>query len=425
MKKKNIKRTYYVVNLICIFVLILTLLLVNFFDNIFKKNSTDALIKEASSNNILNEELKAVWVPFMDLDMKGSNYTEKEFKEKFDTIVNNCKDLGMNTLIVHTRPFGDALYKSEYFPSSHIVAGEQGKELNFDPLKYMVDASHKENLKIHAWVNPFRIQKNNCPEHLADSNLFTVWKNSEQEEQRDFVVALDHEKLYNPGYSQVRALIIKGVEEIVKNYDVDGIHFDDYFYPKNEPDFDKKCYEEYLKKMPDGEALPQEKWRTANINSLISGVYSAIKNIKPSVEFGISPQCNLNNNDMIGADVRSWCQMSGYIDYICPQAYVNFENPILPFDKALKDWVGIVDRKNVRLYYGLGLYKIGSKMDNGTWEHSENILQREVELARATGGADGFVLFSYSSLIDPKCQNEVTNVLKALKDENREGGIPN
>lgn len=415
-KNKNTRKKYYIVNLFCFIFLILTVLATYFSPSNNECSSVEETVKENDPNSSsLSSELKAVWITYMDLDMKGTNYTEVEFKKKFDTIVNNCKNFGFTDLIAHVRPFGDALYNSKYFPTSHIVVKEQGAPLNFDPLKYMIEKSHQENLKFHALVNPFRIQLNNCPKNLADNNPFNVWKNSNQEIQRDFVVDFGTEKYYNPGYCQVRSLIINGIEEIVRNYDVDGIHFDDYFYPDNKPDFDKKCYEDYLKTLNENPPLSKEKWRMANVNSLIASVYSTIKNIKPSVLFGISTSCNLKNNDRIGADVRSWSQTYGYVDYICPQVYVNFENPTIPFDKALEDWKNIVDRKVVKLYHGLGVYKAGSEMDNGTWKKSDNILQTEVELARKLG-TDGFILFSYGDLFKPQTQSEVTNVMKTLNN---------
>jgi len=415
-KGKNTRRKYYIVNLFCIFFLVLILLATYF---IPKNNECVSIEKIATDDNktrsFESSELKGVWIPFYTLDMKGTNYTEKEFKEKFETIASNCKNFGFTDIFVHVRSHGDAYYKSNYFPPSHFITGKQGSPLNFDPLKIMVEIAHRYNLKFHAWINPYRIQLNNCPNYLSENNYFNIWKNSDKEIERDYVVDFGKEKYFNPGYSEVRSLIVKGIEEIVRNYDVDGIHFDDYFYPENKPDFDQKCYEDYLKSLNGNLQMPKEEWRATNVNSLIANVYSAIKNIKPSVLLGISVCGNIMVNDRISADVRTWSQTPGYVDYICPEIYWNFEHPILPFDKGVNEWKNVVDRNFVKLYHGLGVYKAGSERDNGTWKKSDNILQSEVELARKSG-SDGFILYAYEQLFDPKTQNEVTNVMKALNN---------
>ncbi len=351
----------------------------------------------------------------MDLDMSGTDFSETEFTAKFDKIIKDCKNFNVNTLIVHARPFSDALYNSEIFPTSHILSGEQGKALPFDPLKYMISAAHRAGLKFHAWVNPMRVQLNNNPSFISPKNPFAVWKNSEDDRKKSFVVDYGVDKYYNPGYAEVRSLIIDGVKEIVANYDVDGVQFDDYFYPEGKSDFDTACYNEYLASVKDGEALPLGRWRMANVNSLIAGVYSAIKNIKPQVQFGISPACSTEKDAEVGADVCAWCQSKGYVDYICPQAYFNFEHPTWPFTKVVDTWKGLVKNENVKLYYGLGVYKTGSEEDDGTWKKSDDILQKQIEYARSSG-CDGFMLFCYSSLKSPQSQPEVSNMMKIFSN---------
>lgn len=416
VKNKNTRKKYYVINLFCLTFLVLTLLTTYLSPTVnncisIEKNATE----DTQTSSSANSELKGVWIPFYTLDMKNTNYTEEEFKEKFETIANNCEKFEFTDVFVHVRSHADAYYKSDYFPSSHFITGEQGSPLNFDPLKIMIDIAHKHNLKFHAWLNPYRIQFNNCPDHLAANNYFNIWKNSNNEIERDYVVDFGTEKYFNPGYCEVRSLIVKGIEEIVKNYEVDGIHFDDYFYPENKPDFDQKCYENYLKSLNGNSPLSKEQWRMANVNSLIASVYSSIKNIKPNVLFGISVSGNLKVNDRISADVRTWSQVPGYVDYICPEIYWNFEHPILPFDKGVNDWKNTVDRKIVKLYHGLGVYKAGSDMDSGTWKKADNILQTEVEFARKSG-SDGLILFSYDDLFNPQAQNEITNMMKVLNN---------
>lgn len=404
-------------------ILLLTLLVITFMFNkdlfsMFKnKNSYTEVLEDKPkvqhTNTQPNGEMRAVWVPFMTLNMKDSNKTRESFKNKFDNIIDTSKKLGINTLIVHVRSHADAIYPSKIFPWSHLINGTQGNDPGFDPLEYMINSSHKAGLKFHAWVNPLRIQTNNSPSILCSTNDYNVWKKDQSKEK--WVLDWNNDKYYNPAYPEVRQKIILGVQEIVENYSVDGIHFDDYFYPTCEEDYDKPSYDEYVANASkNGIPLPLIEWRKANINSLISGTYSAIKSISQEVQFGISPQVNLENDLKMGADVFTWGSTSGYVDYLCPQAYVSLNHPVLPFDTAVKKWRDLVKLNNIKLYYGLGVYKAMTDADQGTWKSSNDILMKEIECGRRVG-CDGFMFYAWDSLVDPNVQQEVQNVMKVLK----------
>lgn len=154
-------------------------------------------------------------------------------------------------------------------------------------------------------------------------------------------------------------------------------------------------------------------WRCANIDSLVCGVYSAIKSVCPIVQFGISPQGNIQNDLKIGADVQKWCSSPGYVDYICPQLYVSLQHPSFPFEKMASQWHDVVKCNNIDLYYGLGVYKAGSDMDQGTWKNSDDILQKQIEYGRSNN-MNGFMLYSWDYLFKPETQPEVLNVLKTI-----------
>ena len=367
----------------------------------------------AAVNTVSTGEMRAVWVPFMSLDMsKENDKSEKAFQKKFDTIITGAKNCGMNTLIVHVRPYGDALYKSAYFPWSHIVGGTQGVDPGYDPLKDMVEASHKAGMKIHAWVNPLRIQISGTPSILAQTNLYNTWKSDTA--KAGWVVDSGSGKYYNPAYPQVRKLIADGAKEIAKNYDVDGIQFDDYFYPTQDASFDKPAYDSYsAAAAKNGTPLSLPEWRRANVNAMVSLVYSEIKSVKPNLPFGIAPQGNVDNDLNMGADVKAWCTAQGYLDYICPQLYVNFENPVLPFNTAAQTWRSLVTNDKIKLYLGLAVYKAGSDVDSGTWKKSTNILAQQVELGRKTS-CDGFMFYSWDYLNSGQTKEEVQNVMKVL-----------
>lgn len=421
-----------ILNLICLFILICTIYIYMSYDS-FKINAVNKdkpLGSSAtSSTNAVpysqNEEMRAVWVSFLTLNMKGTDYSEQAFRTKFDNIIKVAKVHKINTLIVHVRPFGDALYKSKIFPWSHIVSKNQGEDPSYDPLEYMVKASHEAGLKIHAWINPLRVQRNNSPSVLSCNNPFVKWEGSGEEK---FLMKVGKDRYYNPACNEVREMIINGVAEVVENYDVDGIQFDDYFYPNisNEQElcatyenselgsYDKTSYDEYCAcALNAGTPLSLLQWRTSNINNLISGCYSKIKSINKNVAFGISPQCNVKNDEMMGADVYKWGSISGYVDYLCPQVYVNFENPILSFKNAVDIWRNLVKDKGVKLYCGLAAYKAGSDMDKGSWLKSNEILKNEVEYCRSSG-CDGFMIFDFNNLCDDKTKEEIKNLMSVL-----------
>lgn len=370
--------------------------------------------ENSSVSVVPQNEMRAVWVPYMSLAMNAdADQSQAAFQKKFDAIVANAKEKGMNTLIVHVRPFGDALYESAYFPWSHILTGVQGVHPGYDPLEYMVKAAHKEGMELHAWLNPLRIRTNKTPEVLAQSNPHNRWQ---IEGLSGRTVTLDTGVYYNPAYPEVTKLIADGVREIVKNYQVDGIHFDDYFYPTESSIFDTGSYGAYLAEAKKtGDAMDLMEWRRANINKLISTVYSEIKQENPNVVFGISPQGNVQNDLRMGADVVSWSSTAGYVDYICPQLYVNFDNPILPFDQGARQWRDMVTANGVKLYYGLAVYKAGSDVDEGTWKKSNDILKQQIEMGRKIGG-QGFMFYAYDHLNAEQSREEVQNAMKVLNN---------
>lgn len=355
-----------------------------------------------------DEEMRGVWVSYMELSMENeSSKTQKAFEDKFTEIAQKCRESGFNTLIVQVRPFCDALYKSSYFPWSHILTGTQGENPQYDALQIMCDICKENNLKIHAWINPYRVSSNETPKKLSDNNPYI--KNSEIGIKTDNGIFLD------PSNETAQQLISDGVKEIAENYDVDGIQFDDYFYPTEDESFDKKQYEAYIEKYGKENSMSLDNWRMQNVNTLICKVYRTIKSVDSSVEFGISPQGNIGNNDGLYADVKSWCTCKGFADYICPQIYFSLENPALTFKDCLNSWTSLDFDENVKLYVGLGGYKAGKgEYDEETWLLSDSILADEYDILRNNKSVRGFMLYSYNSLEDDTAKKEINNLINAL-----------
>lgn len=360
-------------------------------------------IKRGTHND---KEMRGVWVSYMELTMENEkDKSEKRFTEKFEEIAESCKQLGYNTLVVQVRPFCDALYKSDYFPWSHILTGEQGKNPNYDPLKIMCDICREKNLDIHAWLNPYRISTQNTPSKLSDDNPYA--KDSSIGFQTKSGIYLD------PSNENARKLIIDGIEEIVRNYDVDAIQFDDYFYPADIKDEDYAQYKEYINSC-DNDSMSIEEWRRSNVNLLISEAYLCIHKINNNIKFGISPQGNIKNNELLYADVELWCETNGYIDYICPQIYFSLENPALTFEASLESWCELEFASCVDLYVGLAGYKAGTDDDEGTWLDNDDILAQEYDIISNNKKANGFMMYSYASLSSSDGKKEMENLHSKL-----------
>lgn len=373
--------------------------------NINSTKTSAIQLNQSSESNKKVSDMRGVWVPYMSL--QNDEYTEEAFKKNFDNIIKISKEHKINTLFVHIRPFADALYKSEIFPYSHILTGTQGKTIDYDPLDYMIEQAHKNDMEFHAWINPYRISTKDTPDALAENSIINSLSDSD-------ILEYDGGNYINPASQKGRDLIIKGVKEVVKNYDIDGIQFDDYFYPSSETELDKSSYEEYKSQL-DGECIPltQYEWRKSNVNILISSVYSIIKQLKPDVLFGISPQGNISNCLDIGADVNTWCNTYGYMDYICPQLYVNFEHSVLPFDTMLKEWKEISKNNKITLCVGLALYKANSDYDEGTWKNSDEILKKEVEYCQKNN-INNFIIYDISYFENENTADEIKNVMSVL-----------
>lgn len=353
----------------------------------------------------VSEEMRGVWVPYMALSVQG----EEAFRDRVDEIIETSKQAGMNALFVQVRPFGDALYPSDLYPFSHILTGTQGKDPGYDPMAIFIEKAHGAGMAFYAWVNPLRVKTASTPETLADSNPAVQWQS--KSETKRYVVTWDDAMYLNPAYEDVRTYIADGVAEIAARYEVDGIEFDDYFYPTEEAGFDETEYEAYREEAEkSGTALSLLEWRTANINALISLCYQKIKAADPTVTFGISPQGNLSNDTAMGADVATWCSVPGYIDTLCPQLYVNDQNTVLPFSETAETWAELTEDSHVTLYLGLAAYKAGTDADDGTWLQETGILRQQVETGRSLS-CDGFCFYSWEQLVSPACSDELSELL--------------
>lgn len=356
----------------------------------------------------------ASWLSFMELSVVTGRETEEKYINYIDNIFDNMKDVGVTDVFVHVRPFSDAFYFSDIFPSSSYATGKQGEKLPFDVLSVVIKRAKEKNINIHAWINPYRVSSKNDISALSEKNPAYRW----YEEGREDCVAVAENGIYfNPASEDVRKLIVDGVREILEKYDVKGIHTDDYFYFPSCGDFDKEDYERYKK---NGGDLDLYSWRRENVNTLISSLYIAVKSYGEEKIFSVSPSGNISkcyNEDY--ADVKLWCENEGYCDMIIPQIYFGFDNESLPFGECLSQWVSFCEGGSTKLVAGLALYKAGTEdpfalSGENEWKENSNIISRQVKLLKEKN-CYGFALYSGTYInFSEKILSEELNNLKSV-----------
>lgn len=350
-----------------------------------------------------SEEMRGVWVSSVyNLDYPSSPTTDPDkLKAEADEILDNCVKWGLNAVFLQVRPSGDALYKSDLFPWSKYLTGSVGTapQDGFDPLEYWVEAAHKRGLELHAWINPYRITRgkdtewNQLPStHPAKMNPDWVVKYS------------DGNYYFNPGIPEVRDLVTRGAVEIVQNYDVDGLHMDDYFYPGT--DFnDAATYQKY------GSSFSNiADFRRDSVNQLVAQLDTAVHNIDPDIQFGISPSGIWANKstDPRGsnssgsehyvssyADSLYWIE-NGLVDYIIPQIYWEIGHKLADFATLADWWNDAVAGSDVHLYIGMGAYRCADN-PTGVWTTTDPLFDSLAYLENKNN-VGGCVFFRYGSI---------------------------
>lgn len=346
-------------------------------------------------------QFRAVWIASVaNIDwptQTGLSVATQE--QQFITILNQVQHMHMNAVIVQIRPTADALYPSNLFPWSQWLTGVQGQDPGYNPLAFMLRETHKRNLEFHAWFNPYRVSLGTDLSQFAPNNPARL--------HPDWVINYGNQLYFNPGIPAVRDYIIAGIMEVVHNYDIDGVQFDDYFYPypvAGQAFPDQATYQQY------GAGFSNiADWRRDNVNKLIHGVSVAIKQAKPYIKFGISPfgvwrnqstdptgsatHAGAQDYDDLYADTRTWIKQN-WIDYIVPQIYWNIGFPPAAYDVLVAWWSHEVAGTNVQLYTGMAVYKIGLP---GAWS-DPNQMPSQLALNRNYPEVQGAVFFSMKEL---------------------------
>lgn len=383
------KRIFFVFTLF----VILSFLIIN------NKGETEVIKKESN-------EVRGIFVSYIELGnyIKGKN--KKESKENIDNIIKNASENKFNTIILQVRSHNDAIYNSKMFKQSSAIILEDGTY--YDVLKYFLQQCKKNKIKLFAWMNPYRIGKE---ENISKED----WKSTSNIQNINGVY------YYNPASIEVQDYLTQAVGELAKNYDVDAILFDDYFYPSQI--IDKEEYKKYLE---NNKFITREDFHLLMVNNFIKKVYKEIKKENKAISFGISPEGNIENNYSKNyADVKKWTSEKGYIDFIMPQLYYGFFNGTKPYYDTLKEWNELIKNDKVALYLALSFYKVGivdeyAKEGSNEWINNKDIIKRQILLARSSKKYKGFALFRYDNLFNKNNENQNTkqefkNVISILE----------
>ena len=300
-----------------------------------------------------NTDMQAAWITTVyNADWPSVKNNPTKQKEEMIKILDTLKDTGIDTVMFQARTEGDALYKSKINPWSKVLTGIQGKDPGYDPLEFVIEEAHKRGMKIHVWLNPYRGT-------TSGTDINSLSTNHQLRKNPSWKLEHDGRLYFNPELPEVKQYIVDTVAEIVSNYNIDGIHFDDYFYPSKYP-------------LTNGDRDGVEaNTRRNHITEMIKQVKAKIKSIKPYIEFGVSPSGIWKNksSDALGsntkgnesyysdfADTRMWVK-NNLVDYIVPQLYWEAGNTYADYETLVKWWSDVAKGTNVDLYIGQGIYK--------------------------------------------------------------------
>ncbi len=352
---------------------------------------------------IPKRELRGVWIATIEnIDWPSKKgLSEADQKAELDKILDFHKSLNINAVYFQIRAAADSFYgKEQTEPWSEWLSGTQGLAPNYDPLEYMINACHQRAMECHAWLNLNR-GKHKTAKSIQKNHIINT--------KPSWFINYGGYTLFDFGQPEVRQYQVDLVQKLTKNYDLDGIHFDDYFYPytlDNEVYNDKATFAKY------GQSFSNiNDWRRENINVLIKDIAKVIKNTKPWVKFGLSPfgvWANKNTNSLgsntqagqssyenLYADTRMWSKQN-WVDYMVPQIYFSTSHPKVPY-KTLTDW-WVENTQNRHLYIGIGAYKMAKDKDSA-WQNPSQLTE-QIDYNRSNLKVDGALFFSSKSLIN-------------------------
>ena len=345
------------------------------------------------------KEMRAAWVSTVyNLDWPKTKNNASKQKQELTQLMDKLKGCGINTIVLQVRPESDALYKSSINPWSKYLTGTQGKDPGYDPLAFAVQEAHKRGMELHAWMNPYRVTS-------SGTDLNALVSSHPARKNPSWVIKYNGKMYYDPGNPAVVDYLVKTVKEVVDKYDVDGIHFDDYFYPSSSfPD--DTSYQVY------GKGQDRNNWRRENVNTLLKRV-KAVVNARSGCEFGVSPFGIWRNKSAdcpdgsetsgsqsyynMLADSRTWIR-KGYVDYIVPQIYWPIGLKVADYSKLVKWWANEVKGYDVDLYIGQGIYKQGQSSHGG--QNIAKEIKNQIKINKQYSTVKGSMYFSARDIVN-------------------------
>lgn len=366
---------------------------------------------------ILKRQLRGAWISTVanldwpsakTRDIKNDTERIQKSKQELIGILDKSVELNLNALFFQVSPEGDAFYNSNIVPWSRYLTGTFGKNPGFDPLTFAIQEAHKRNIEIHAWFNPYRVSTSTKDTIKASLNV----ENSVYKEHPEWIKTSSDRFVVDPGIPEARQWAINRVMEVVNNYDVDGVHFDDYFYYEGVEGELKDT--ETFNKYNNGQFSNLGDWRRNNTYLLVKELSSEIRAKKTWVKFGISPSGIWDNKSDIHpdgsntnssytnygkcfADTKKWVEEE-IIDYIAPQIYFAFANPRAPYGELANWWAGVCNGKKVHLYIGQALYKVNEESDpNFNGSNAVTELLNQFKFNAVTPGILGSIVFRFQN----------------------------
>lgn len=363
------------------------------------------------------ERTKGIWLyqytTSTSLFKNGSSQrAESSYRELVQRVIDNMANDGFNTVYLQMRPFGDALYPSEFYPPSPYATSSTSYNGSFtyDPLEVFIEIAHASDISVQAWLNPMRLMTTSGITSVSTKYRLGEWYN-DSSKRGTYIVENGGRYYLNPAYPEARQLVVDGVMEICENYDIDGIHFDDYFYISIDDEatdlaFDQAAFDLYGSSYGSSTSLSVRKeFRRQQVNALLREIYSAVHEYDDNLLFGISPAGNIDNNQTgyLCADVETWCSTPGYIDYIAPQVYWSFSYTWDPakFDVCTEAWSDMVTCDEVDLIIGIATYRgennASYSSSDPDWYNRKDNIARMLEYLRDHHTAKGWIFFKYES----------------------------
>ena len=366
---------------------------------------------QAAQRTSLAEDVRAMWISQFDLSLMCLTNGQARPREDFETrailMVSKLKMIGINTVFLQARPNADALYPSSLFPPSSYAVGKEIAPFTYDPFGILIEACQAGEISVHAWINPLRAMRADDPRAANTEYPVGTWL-ADSSTNGTYVVEVGGTYYLNPAYAEVRALICAGAEEILKQYPVDGIHIDDYFYPTTDPSFDATAFE------ANGNGNTLGDFRRAQTEALVASLSQTARAYHKL--FGVSPSGNMRRNfEELYADVESCCE-NGYLDYLCPQIYFGLEHETFPFATVCAEFDALASKSNIPLLVGITLEKAANASVGGEdiyagggkreWIENRDVLARCLAETQNLPSCRGVALFSYRLLFSPENGSE-------------------